>query len=128
MRKSAILLFVLLPLAFCMAQSESKQQATGNPKITFIELGSDRCVPCKQMQPILKSVQKKYAEQISVVFYDVWQADQKQYADKYKVRLIPTQVFLDEKGKELYRHEGFLPEKEIDKFLKSKGLKPKEAH
>ena len=93
------------------------------PKITFVELGSVNCIPCKKMQPIMKSVEKKYGGQIKVIFYDVWQPDQKKYAQQYGIKLIPTQVFLDEKGKEIFRHEGFYPEEEIDKLLKSKGLK-----
>jgi len=36
---------------------------------------------------------------------------------------IPTQVFLDEKGKEFYRHVGFFPEEELIKVLKTKGVK-----
>lgn len=95
------------------------------PKVTFIELGSVNCIPCKQMQPVMKAIEKKYGEQVKVVFYDVWTPEQKPYASKYGIKLIPTQVFLDEKGKEFFRHEGFYPEKEIDKLLKGKGIKPK---
>ncbi|HEX2962015.1 MAG TPA: thioredoxin family protein, partial [Ignavibacteriales bacterium] len=93
------------------------------PRITFVELGSVRCIPCKQMQPVMKSVEKKYGRQIKVVFYDVWKEDQKKYSRQYGIKLIPTQVFLDETGKEIFRHEGFFAEKEIDKFLQSKGLR-----
>ncbi len=100
-------------------------QTTGKPKVTFVELGSVRCIPCKQMQPVMKAIEKKYGNQVKVVFYDVWKAEQKVFADKYKIQLIPTQVFLDENGKEFFRHEGFYPEKEIDKILKSKGIVPK---
>jgi thioredoxin 1 len=95
------------------------------PKVTFIELGSVNCIPCKQMQPVMKSIEEKYGEQIQVIFYDVWKAEQKQYAQKYGIRVIPTQVFLDENKKEFHRHEGFYPEAEIDKVLQAKGLKPK---
>jgi thioredoxin 1 len=102
------------------AQNENQIRS----KITFIELGSVNCIPCKKMQPIMKSVEEKYGTQVKVVFYDVWKEDQKQYATKYGIRLIPTQVFLDEKGKEFLRHEGFYPETEIDKLLQKKGLKP----
>ena len=102
------------------AQNESQIRS----KITFIELGSVNCIPCKKMQPIMKSVEEKYGTQVKVVFYDVWKENQKQYAIKYGIRLIPTQVFLDEKGKEFFRHEGFYPETEIDKLLQKKGLKP----
>ena len=94
------------------------------PKVTFIELGSVNCIPCKQMQPVMKAIEAKYGEQVKVIFYDVWTKEQRPYAEKYGIRLIPTQVFLDDKGKEFFRHEGFYPEKEIDKLLLSKGVKP----
>lgn len=111
-------LFVVLILLAGLSFGQSK------PKVTFIELGSVNCIPCKQMQPVMKAIQKKYGEQVKVVFYDVWTPEQKPYASKYKIKLIPTQVFLDEKGKEFFRHEGFYPEKEIDKLLFAQGVKP----
>ena len=76
------------------------------------------------MQPVMKAVEEKYGQQIKVIFYDVWKEDQKKYAEEYGIRLIPTQVFLDENGKEFFRHEGFFPENEIDKILKNQGLTP----
>ena len=96
-------------------------------KITFIELGSVNCIPCKMMQPVMKNIKKNYGSQVKVVFYDVWTQEQRQYAEQYKIRVIPTQVFLDENGKEFHRHVGFYPEEEIDKILKSKGLKVKNS-
>jgi len=93
--------------------------------VTFIELGSVNCIPCKAMQKVMKAVEDKYGSQLKVIFYDVWKQEQAHYAQEYKIRLIPTQVFLDANGKELMRHEGYYPEKDIDAFLQSKGLKPK---
>jgi thioredoxin 1 len=95
------------------------------PKVTFVELGSVNCIPCKKMQPIMKSIEDRYVGQVKVVFHDVWKEDQKKYATKYGIKLIPTQVFLDSTGKEFSRHEGFYPEAEIDKLLQKKGLKPR---
>ena len=91
-------------------------------KITFIELGSVKCVPCRQMQPVMKAIEKKFVGQVKVIFYDVWQKDQNHFAYDYHINLIPTQVFLDENGNEIFRHEGFFPEKEITEFLKQQGL------
>jgi thioredoxin 1 len=91
--------------------------------ITFVELGSVNCIPCRAMQPVMKSVEEKYGGQVKVVFYDVWKQEQAHFAEEYNIRLIPTQVFLDKSGNELMRHEGFFPEKEIDAFLQSRGLK-----
>jgi thioredoxin 1 len=72
----------------------------------------------------MKSIEEKYGEQVKVIFHDVWTDEGKPYAEKFGIKLIPTQVFLDEKGKEFFRHEGFFPEKEIGKLLDGKGIKP----
>ena len=119
MKYLLIMLILFTSSVILFAQTESVK-----PKVTFIELGSVNCIPCKQMQHVMKSIEEKYGEQVKVIFYDVWKADQKQYAQKYGIRLIPTQVFLDKEGKEFHRHEGFYPESEIEKLLQAQGLKP----
>ena len=93
-----------------------------SPKVIFIELGSVKCIPCRKMQPVMESVKQKYGKQIQVIFYDVWKADQRKYAETYDIRMIPTQVFLDSEGKEIMRHEGFFPEDQIETFLLEQGL------
>lgn len=98
------------------------QPKTDTPLVTFVELGSVKCVPCRQMQPVMKAIEEKYGRQVNVVFYDVWKSDQREYAEKYGIKLIPTQVFLDKDGKEFFRHEGFFPEAEIDKLFQKLGL------
>jgi len=75
------------------------------------------------MQPVMKAIEKKYGNQVKIVFYDVWKPEQRKYAEQYGIKLIPTQVFLDAMGKEFFRHEGFYPEAEIDKLLQKQGLK-----
>ncbi|MBN2547056.1 MAG: thioredoxin family protein [Spirochaetes bacterium] len=88
--------------------------------ITFIEIGSVNCIPCKMMQPVMKKIETNYNDQVKVVFYDVWTKEQAHYANIYKIRVIPTQVFLDKEGKEYFRHEGFFPYEEVEKILKIK--------
>ncbi len=116
---------IILIIQSLPAQEEKPTPAENRPLITFVELGSVKCIPCRMMQPVMKSIEEKYGSQIKVIFYDVWKSDQQHYAAEYGIRLIPTQVFLDKSGKEIMRHEGFFPEKDIDAFLQSKGLKPK---
>ena len=120
MRPIIIILFILLSSSI-LAQNKMSEET--KPLVTFVELGSNRCVPCVQMQPIMKSVEQKYGEQVEVIFYDVWTDEGHKYAEIYKIQLIPTQVFIDENGLEFFRHEGFFPEKEIDKLLQKQGLK-----
>lgn len=99
----------------------STQEKKIQKKITLIELGSVKCVPCKMMTPILEEIKKEYPDTVEVVFYDVWTQAGQPYAEQYKIRAIPTQVFLDKNGKEYFRHEGFFPKVELVKILE-KGL------
>lgn len=123
-RLIALVMFLAVLSGVIYSQGKNSSTKNGNPKVTFVELGSVNCIPCKQMQPVMKAIEGKYSELVKVVFHDVWTDEGKPYAGKYGIKLIPTQVFLDENGKEFFRHEGFFPEKEIDKLLQGKGIKP----
>src|SRR5664280_2863239 len=92
-------------------------------KVTFIELGSVRCIPCQQMQTVMKSIAAKYSKEVKIEFHDVWTEAGKPFGVKYGIEAIPTQLFLDETGKEYYRHVGFFPEEEMVKILQMKGVK-----
>jgi thioredoxin 1 len=105
-------------------RGEDAAKADQEPRlITFIELGSVRCIPCKAMQPILEEIRSKYGDQVKVVFHDVWTDEGKPFIGTFKVRVIPTQVFLDRNGKEYFRHEGYLPLEDVLVALESRGLK-----
>ncbi len=117
--------YFILSVVILLSINVYSQNSNEKPKVTFVELGSVNCIPCKQMQPVMKAIEEKYGDQINVIFYDVWKEDQKKYSKQYGIKLIPTQVFLDSNGKEFHRHEGFYPEAEIDKILQGKGLKVK---
>jgi thioredoxin 1 len=118
-------LIIILSMAVCVAFviGDSEAGAQNQPTVTFIELGSVNCIPCKQMQPVMKKVEQKYGSQVKVVFYDVWTEKEKSMAYKYKIRAIPTQVFLASDGKEFFRHEGYFPFEDLEKVLKRKGVK-----
>jgi len=104
------------------ADSTNAENKSAKAKVTFIELGSVKCIPCKAMQPVMKAIEEKYGDQIQIIFYDVWQDDT--WAKKYDISVIPTQVFLDENGVEFHRHQGFYPQEQIEQLLIAKGLKP----
>lgn len=141
MKQFALLFFLAVVVtSFAVPQSKKVTKAktstsarkdttadTTKHRITFVELGSVNCIPCRAMQPVMKSVEQKYGGQVKVVFYDVWKQEQAHYAQQYGIRVIPTQVFLDKAGKELMRHEGFFPENQIDAFLQTNGLTPSQS-
>jgi thioredoxin 1 len=118
----AVLFFIGCGKKESADQLSSAGTSSENALITFIELGSVNCIPCKQMQPVMKSIETRYAGQVDVVFHDVWK--DKAPAQKYNIKLIPTQVFLDKDGKEFFRHEGFFAEASIDTLLQNHGAKP----
>lgn len=88
--------------------------------VTMIDLGAKKCVPCKMMAPILEKLEKAYKEKAVISFIDVWQ--HREQAKRFKIRAIPTQIFFNKDGKEVYRHVGFLSEKDIVLQLKKMGV------
>jgi len=102
--------------------AKQEEKKTDDIKVTFIELGSVRCIPCKKMMPIIEEIKKEYAGQVKVLFYDVWTPEGAPFAGQYKIQLIPTQVFLDKDGNEYFRHVGFFPKEELVAVLKQKGV------
>jgi len=88
------------------------------PKL--VDLGANKCIPCKKMAPILEALGKDFAGQMAVEFIDVWQKPEE--GKKYKIQLIPTQIFFDAAGKELFRHEGFYSRDDILAKWKALGV------
>ena len=51
--------------------ADTAQKADGKlPRL--VDLGADKCIPCKMMAPILESMKKEYAGRLQVDFIDVW--------------------------------------------------------
>jgi thioredoxin 1 len=87
------------------------ERLTGKGLPVMIELGSDQCIPCKMMAPIIEELKTEYAEKLTVHFLDVRKLPALSKA--YGIKLIPTQIFYDASGKELFRHEGFYAKEDI---------------
>jgi thioredoxin 1 len=104
-------------------KTPSSKPSVFRPLVTLVEIGSVSCIPCKAMQPILSAVEEEYKGQVKIAFHDVWTPKGKMDAAKYNIRIIPTQVFLDQDGKEYFRHEGYFPKAEVVRILKMKGVK-----
>lgn len=77
----------------------------------LVDLGAGKCNPCKMMAPILDDLKKTYAGKLDVQFIDVWVNPDE--GKRYEINLIPTQIFYDAQGKELFRHEGFFSKEDI---------------
>jgi thioredoxin 1 len=121
---------LFLPMSASAAET-SKAAPTNAPAKTdlprLVDLGADKCIPCKMMAPVLRELKQEYAGRMEVQFIDVWKTPDAGKA--YRINLIPTQIFFDASGKELFRHEGFLSKADILAKWKELGidLKPKPA-
>jgi thioredoxin 1 len=99
---------------------EDFKKATAGGKPVLVDFGANSCVPCRQLRPILKEINKEYSEKASVLVIDVYKYQD--LARQYKIQLIPTLVFFDSKGKEVFRHVGVLDKDKIIAKLKEIGM------
>ncbi len=117
--KIAVLAMLVLAVAGVMfARRAADGAGDGPPQAAaaqaiprLLDLGADKCIPCKMMAPILEQLRQDCQGRLEVVFIDVWKSPEE--AQKYGIRSIPTQIFYDASGAELFRHEGFFSREEI---------------
>ena len=96
------------PLA---AEKRAEQADQSKPLPRLVDLGAGQCPSCKMMTPILADLKTTFAGKMDVVFIDVWENEAA--AKEYGIKVIPTQIFYDAAGKELFRHEGFFGKEDI---------------
>ena len=90
--------------------------------VTMLDLGADKCIPCRMMAPILEELREEYEGRAAIVFIDVWKRPEA--AKRFGVQAIPTQIFFDAQGKEVVRHKGFLGKDAMVRMLRKLGVKP----
>ncbi len=100
------------------AEDFKKTLSEGKPLL--VDFGANSCIPCRQMRPILKEIGKEYAGKTKILIIDVYKYQD--LAREYKIQLIPTLVFFDSKGKEVFRHVGILDKKTIVAKLEEIGM------
>lgn len=107
---------VALAASEATAETDSLPPAVPVPNtVTMLDLGAHSCIPCKMMAPVLESLEKEYAGKAAIVFIDVWQHPEE--GNRFGIKAIPTQIFFDHTGKEIFRHAGFYPTKKIRSIL-----------
>ena len=129
-RKILVLVALFAAIAVVISAKRMQHNADNdNPKLEttndlplprLIDLGADKCIPCKMMAPILEELKTEYAGRLRVDFIDVW--ENPDAGKEYGIRIIPTQIFYDASGKELFRHEGFFGKADILAKWKELGI------
>jgi thioredoxin 1 len=120
---------ILVPLLLCLALialpvlgvvAKADQIGPAKGMVTMIDLGADRCIPCRMMKPILEEVRQEYEGKAAIIFIDVWKDPDA--GRQFGIRAIPTQIFYDKDGKEVTRHTGFLGKEAIVAMLTKLGV------
>ena len=95
----------------------------GLPRL--VDLGADKCIPCKMMAPILEELKTDFAGKLDVQFIDVWKNPDA--GATYGVEVVPTQIFYSASGEELRRHTGFIAREDILATWKELGVELRSA-
>jgi thioredoxin 1 len=99
---------------------EDFKKAIMGGKPVLVDFGANSCLPCRQMRPVLKEISKEHTGKADILVIDVYK--HQDLAREYKIQLIPTLVFFDTKGKEVFRHVGLLEKEKIVAKLKEIGM------
>ena len=91
-------------------------QTPPKPRPTILGFGREYCPMCEYMAKTLGQLKSKYGNQIDVRLVH-FEPDEKLFK-QYKVVFVPTQVFLDASGKEVFRQTGVFTLYELEKKLK----------
>jgi len=118
---TTLVFLVLLIPTLEIAKADEFNNLPVKGMVTMIDLGAKKCIPCKMMAPILEKMEKVYKGKAVIAFIDVW--EHQEPVNRFGIRAIPTQIFFDKNGQEVYRHEGFLAEKNIVAILEKMGVK-----
>jgi len=114
-----VILFLLLAYIGCSKASETstgREIVPGIPvknTVTLVDLGATTCIPCKMMAPILEELKQGYEGRVEVIFIDIWDKANSEKANAFKILAIPSQIFYDKQGREVFRHTGFFDKESI---------------
>ncbi|UTG92275.1 thioredoxin family protein [Geobacter sulfurreducens] len=103
------------------ASDAAISQALASGKPAVIDLGARYCIPCKKMAPILESLAAEYRGRANILFIDV--NGNQAAAKRFRVQMIPTQIFFDARGTEVKRHMGFMDRADIVRELSVLGVR-----
>ncbi len=90
----------------------------GGYDYTFLEFGSTGCHACRQMEVVMEEVRTRYKDRVNVIFVNVMKPENRQISEYFGIALIPTQVILDKKGHEIFRHTECISTEDLEKKFK----------
>lgn len=108
------------PPAIEASTGEAFKAALASGRPTLVDFGSNRCIPCIQLRPVLADLKKAHGDRLNVLFLEV--SDHRDLARHYKVQLVPTLIFFDKRGREVHRNMGYMDRTAIERTLRELGF------
>jgi len=102
-----------------MRYTEIKENI-GNGKPTILAFGMTHCYSCLSMSKVFAEVLEVHPE--FQIFSIDGQKERLVSRDIYKLKEMPTQVFFNERGEEVFRHTGAYKKAVLDIILKKYGF------
>jgi len=114
MRRTSLWVLLILGLGFsshfaesCAADQRIDMRSLFAHNVPLmLQFGKSWCPTCKSTKPILDRTARLYAGKALVVPVDV--EVNMELVRNFRVRLIPTQIFIMPDGREFFRHEGII--------------------
>lgn len=94
----------------------------GSRKPVLIDFTRDHCLPCDLMAPWLEEVRRSHCGSLDVTEINIDRPENKEIGAHFKVKSIPTQVYVDSGGKEVLRHVGLATRPQMEATLRKLGF------
>lgn len=112
-----VLVLALTATVYFITDLGRRDRAVAGPpadfagRVTIVQIMSEHCPACREMEPALEAVRQKYAGDVDIVFLDIF--DRQGTGRGYGISTIPAQLFYDRHGRERHRHEGIMTEVQL---------------
>ncbi len=113
-----IALILILPVTFYAIfkapySNGALEAAEGKPIV--LEFSSPMCSECVKLKKVMDDIEPRYDRKITFqkINAAMMTEDTAQKIKKYDVNVVPTTIFIDEKGKTILKKEGFMPKETV---------------
>jgi thioredoxin 1 len=84
-------------------------QALRQGRPSVIQFGAIACAACREMKPVLRALQQAHGAPFAVMDVDLIAQKHRGYLQRFRIQLMPTQIFFDAAGRETHRNMGTMP-------------------
>jgi len=88
----------------------------------LLDFTRDNCLPCEIMRPWIEKLGKKHSGRVAIAEINIDRPENAELGRAFSVRSIPTQIYVDARGREVARHVGLARLAQMERTLERKGF------